>query len=204
MAIEALSQFHQEADDAEELKGFSFCNMAISSTMQVPDNNFGVKTIFNLQAANLTISRISKKWHEFKISSVQNEQWTKHYNGSICAETQRPVRQSCDANGLTIDPKSRPINTASWYKKFTDVGLGYGPTFQGLTDIRAGPDVHRATAAVTLHTTEGNVKGGESSYPIHPSTVDLCLQLALIACHAGQPENVRQAFIPVVADEMSL
>lgn len=34
--------------------------------------------------------------------------------------------------------------------------------------------------------------------------MDFCHQLALIACHAGQPENVRQAFVPVVADEMSL
>ena len=200
MAVEALSQFHYEADNAEELKGFSFRNVAINSTMQIPDDDFGVETIFNLQAANLTISRTSEKWHDFKISSLQNNQWTEHCNGSICAETRRPVRQS----DFCIDPKSRPVESATWYEKFADVGLGYGPTFQGLTDIRARPDLNRATATVALHTTEGNVKDGESSYPIHPSTVDFCLQLALIACHAGQPQNVRQAFVPVVADEMSL
>lgn len=204
MAIEALSQNHHEADNAEELNGFSFRNVAINSTMQVPDDDFGVETIFNLQAANLTISRNSERWHDFKISSLHNEQWTEHCNGSICAETQRPVRQSSDASDFSIDPKSRLVDSASWYEKFADVGLGYGPTFQGLTNIRARPNVYRATATVALHTTEGNVKGGESTYPIHPSTVDLCLQLALIACHAGQPENVRQAFVPVVADEMSL
>ena len=204
MAIEALSQYHHEADDAKELKGFSFRNVAINSTMQVPDDDFGVETIFNLQATHLTISKTSEKWHDFKISSLQNDQWTEHCNGSICAETQRPVLQSSDANDFSIDPKSRPVDSASWYEKFTDVGLGYGPTFQGLTDIRARPNLNRATATVALHTTEGNVKGGESSYPIHPSTVDFCLQLALIACHAGRPENVRQAFVPVVADEMSL
>ena len=204
MASEALSQYHYEANDAEELKGFSFRNVAINSTMQVPDDDFGVETILNLQAANLTISKTSERWHDFKISSLQDDQWTEHCNGSICAETQHPVRQSSDANDFSIDPKSRPIDSANWYEKFADVGLGYGPTFQGLTDIRARPNVNRATATVALHTTEGNVKGGESSYPIHPSTVDFCLQLALIACHAGQTENVRQAFVPVVADEMSL
>ena len=204
MAIEALSQYHHEAKDAEDLKGFSFRNVAILSTMQVPDDDFGVETIFNLQAAHLTISKTSEKWHDFKISSLQNDQWTEHCNGSICAETQRPVRQSSDADNFSIDPKSKPVESASWYEKFADVGLGYGPTFQGLTDIRARPDLNRATATVALHTTEGNIKGGESSYPIHPSTVDFCLQLALIACHAGQPENVGQAFVPVVADEMSL
>ena len=204
MAIEALSQYHHEADDAEELKGFSFRNVAINSTMQVPDDDFGVETIFNLQAAQLTISKTSEKWHDFKISSLQSDQWTEHCNGSICAETQRPVRQSSDENEFSIDPKSGTVDSVSWYEKFADVGLGYGPTFQGLTNIRARPNVNKATATVALHTTEGSVKGGESSYPIHPSTVDFCLQLALIACHAGQTENVRQAFVPVVADEMSL
>ena len=204
MAIEALSQYHHEANDAEELKGFSFRNVAINSTMQIPDDDFGVETIFNMQAANLTISKTSQKWHDFRISSLQNDQWTEHCNGSICAETQRAVRQSSDANDFSIDPKSKSVNAASWYEKFAHVGLGYGPTFQGLTDIRARPNVNRATATIALHTTEGNVKGGESSYPIHPSTVDFCLQLALIACHAGQPENVHQAFVPVVVDEMSL
>ena len=204
MAIEALSQYHHEANDAEELKGFSFRNVAINSTMQIPDDDFGVETIFNLQAAGLTISKTSENWHDFRISSLQNDQWTEHCNGSVCAETQRAVRQSSGAEVFAIDPKSKPVDSASWYEKFADVGLGYGPTFQGLTDIRARPNVNRATATVALHTTEGNVKGGESSYPIHPSTIDTCLQLALIACHAGQPQNVRQAFVPVVVDEMSL
>ena len=204
MAIEALSQYHYDANDAEEIKGFSFRSVAINSTMQIPDDDIGVETIFNLQAANLTISKTSEKWHDFRISSLQNDQWTEHCNGSICAETQRAVRQGSDANEFSIDPKSKPVDSASWYEKFADVGLGYGPTFQGLTDIRARPSLNRATATIALHTTEGNVKGGESSYHIHPSTIDFCLQLALIACHAGQPENVRQAFVPVVADEMSL
>ena len=201
MAMEAMSQHHYEADSAPELKGFSFRNVAINSTMQVPDDEFGLETILNLQASNLTISKTSERWHEFKISSLQNDLWTEHCNGSICAETQRPANQDSQ---FFIDPKSRPVDSLSWYEKFADVGLGYGPTFQGLTDIRAHPNENRATATVALHTTEGNVKEGESPYAIHPSTIDTCLQLALMACHAGQIEKVRQAFVPVVADEMSL
>ncbi len=204
MAIEALSQYHHEANDAEELEGFSFRNVAINLTMQIPDDDFGLETILNLQAANLTISKTSEKWHDFRISSLQNDRSTEHCNGSIRAETQRAVLQSSDANDFSIYPKSKPVDSASWYEKFADVCLGYGPTFQGLNDIRARPNVNRATTTIALHTSEGNVKGGESSYPMHPSTIDFCLQLALIACHAGQPGNVRQASVPVVADEVSL
>lgn len=180
MAIDSLSQYHHQADNAEELKGFSFRNVAIHSTMQVPNKEIGVETILNLQAANLTISKTSEKWHYFKISSSQNDRWTEHYNGSIYAETWRPVRQNNEANGFSIDPTSRAVESASWYEKFAEVGLGYRPTFQGLTHIRARPDVNRETVAVALQATNGKVKGRESSYPMHPSTVDFYLQLALI------------------------
>ena len=201
MAIEAMSQYHYNAVAAPEIKGFSLRNVAINSTLQVPDDEFGVEIILNLQPAQLTISKTSERWHEFRIRSLQNDQWTEHCNGSISVELERP---SSSKTQFLIDAKSSPVSSSSWYEKFADIGLGYGPTFQGLTDIRARPSENRATATVALHTTEGNVKGGESAYPLHPSTVDNCLQLALIASHAGQVENVRQAFVPVVADEMSL
>ncbi len=61
IAIDSLNQYYYQADNAEELKGFSFCNVAIHSTMQVPNKEFGVETILNLQAANLTISKTSEK-----------------------------------------------------------------------------------------------------------------------------------------------
>ena len=201
MAIEAMSQYHHNTDTGPQIKGFSLRNVAINSTMQIPDDEFGVETILNLQPAQLTMSKTSERWHEFRIRSLQNNHWTEHCNGSICVESER---LSSSASKFYLDPKSRSVSSKNWYEKFADIGLGYGPTFQGLSDIRARPSQNRATAAVALHTTEGNVKEGESAYLIHPATVDNCLQLALIASHAGQVENVRHAFVPIVVDEMSL
>ncbi|KAL9027875.1 MAG: hypothetical protein Q9196_003666 [Gyalolechia fulgens] len=200
MAVEAMSQHHLDEDGAPALAGFSFRSVAINSTMQVPDDEFGAETILNLHATTLTHSKASDRWYEFKISSVQNDAWTEHCSGMISPETQRAVQGS----DFVVDAKSKPVDSVSWYKKFVDVGLGYGPSFQGLSDIRARPGLNRTTAQVALHSTRGSVPYGESSYPIHPATIDLCLQLALIACHAGQPENVRKAFVPVVVDEMTL
>lgn len=200
MAVEAISQHHHDEDGAGALAGFSFRSVAINSTMQVPDDDFGVETILNLQATTLTNSKASDRWYEFKISSMQNDAWTEHCQGLICPET----RRTNEGTTFFVDPKSKPVDAAGWYKKFAEVGLGYGPTFQGLSDIRARPNLNRTTAQVALHSTTGTIPYGESSYPIHPATIDLCLQLALMACHAGQTENVRKAFVPVVADEMTL
>ncbi len=71
-------------------------------------------------------------------------------------------------------------------------------------NIRANARENIATPDVALHTTRDLIKGGESAYPLHPATMDSCLQLALIACHAGQIDNVRKAFVPIVVDELSI
>ena len=200
MAIEAMSQQHREAENAPQLKGFLFRNVVINSTLKVPDDELGVETILTLQSASLINSKASKRWYEFKISSVQNDQWTEHCQGTISGEIQHQTHDT----DFYVDSRSRPIESISWYKKFADVGLGYGPAFQGLSHIRGRPDRNRATAAISLHTTRGMVAGGESNYAIHPATIDTCFQLALLACHAGQVDNVRKAFVPIVVEEMSL
>ncbi|MCJ1377213.1 hypothetical protein MMC17_000305 [Xylographa soralifera] len=200
MAVEAMSQIFQETANASEIAGFTFRSVAINSTLQVPDDEFGVETILNMQAVTLTTSKISEKWYEFKISSVMSDAWTEHCHGTICAETVRQDRES----EFVIHDESKTVDSAGWYDCFSTVGLGYGPTFQGLTKIRADPRETRATATVALHSTRDSVKGGESPYPLHPATLDTCLQLALIACHAGQIENVRKAFVPIVVDNLSI
>ncbi|KAL9047293.1 MAG: hypothetical protein Q9214_000093 [Letrouitia sp. 1 TL-2023] len=200
MAVEAMSQHHHAEDEAPAIAGFSFRNVAINSTMQVPDDEFGVETILNLQATTLTNSKASERWHEFKICSMQEGVWTENCQGLICAEIDRSNQDSF----FTVDPNAKLVDSASWYAKFAGVGLGYGPVFQGLSEIKAHAGSNRATALIGLQTSKGTVTGGESSYPIHPATIDLCLQLGLIACHAGQTENVRTAFVPIVADEMTL
>lgn len=103
-----------------------------------------------------------------------------------------------------VDSRAKLVDSAEWYRKFVDVGLGYGPSFQGLTNIRAHAYENVATADVALHSTRDLVKGGESNYTLHPATLDTCLQLALIACHAGQVDRMRKAFVPIVADELTI
>ena len=99
---------------------------------------------------------------------------------------------------------SRKINISQWYERFSDVGLEYGPTFRRLSDLKFYRDTDTVCANIALTPTTGTVEGGESHYPIHPATLDSCLQLALIACHSGQVEDLRQAFVPIHLDRVSI
>lgn len=99
---------------------------------------------------------------------------------------------------------SRKINISQWYERFSDVGLEYGPTFRRLSDVKFYRDTDTVYANIALTPTTDTVEGGESHYPVHPATLDSCLQLALIACHSGQVENMRQAFVPIHLDQVSI
>lgn len=99
---------------------------------------------------------------------------------------------------------ARVVSAQGWYSKFKDVGLGYGPSFQGLSAIRADPLKHLARASVPLDTTSALFHGPESPYFVHPATLDMCAQLALIAAHGGQVERMSTAYVPSFVGELTL
>lgn len=204
MAVEAASQMHHDSENASPIRSFRLRNVAINSTLNIRDDDLGTETMLNMEKVALTNANVNSMWYKFSIGSMVPDSgiWTEHCSGTISAETQK--RDIDQDQRLQADARSRTLDSRRWYEKFAEVGLGYGPTFQGLTNLQAYRGANVAAADVALDPTAGNVKGGESSYAIHPATLDTCLQLALISCHAGQVENVEKAFVPIVADSISI
>ena len=202
MAVEAARQFYLEAEDAMAIKAFKLRNVAINSTMRIPDDEFGIETILNMEAVQLTNANVSSKWLKFSIGSIvpDSENWTEHCSGIISAETQPRNLE----HKLSVNRRARSLDMARWYEKFAEKGLGYGSAFRGLSKLQAYRDDNCAAANVALSPTVGNVKGGESYYPLHPTTLDTCFQLCIISCYAGQVEKMDKAFVPVTADEMTI
>lgn len=81
------------------------------------------------------------------------------------------------------------MDAQTWYLHFADMGLQFGPSFQGYSDIHANPAKNISTAKLALNTTEGMFPGGELAYPIHPASLDLIICLGLMACNGSQAET---------------
>ena len=58
-------------------------------------------------------------------------------------------------------------------------------------------------ANLALRPTTGLMKS-ESTYSMHPATLDTALQLALISFHGGHVEKAKHAFVPIGISEMSI
>ena len=98
----------------------------------------------------------------------------------------------------------RETEVTSWYTTFHEYGIACGPTFRGISNLRAYHESKTATADIDLKPTKAMFKYGESRYVMHPATIDTLLQLAMIACHSGQIENVNHVYVPVAVEDMSL
>ena len=206
MAVEAVTQLHYDAAELAgavvKIKSFKLRQVAINSALRVEDTELGVETVLNMEKVALTNAPFLSQWYRFSIGSMaaNSEIWTEHCTGMVCVMT---TETSIDEDQrLEVDARSRSLDMTRWYERFAAAGLGYGPAFQGLSKLQAYRSTNTAAANVALKPTI-NIEN-ESTYAVHPATLDTCIQLALISCHAGQVENLNKAFVPVFADNVCI
>ncbi|KAL9031280.1 MAG: hypothetical protein Q9196_000687 [Gyalolechia fulgens] len=199
MATAAASQAYREFEDPLQIRGYSLQNVAIKTALKIPEDDYGVEIILSMDLED-TATATSPAWATFTVSSVarNSDQWTEHCAGLVRIEVSEP--EELDRMSTVMD--SRTVHARTWYTKFAEIGLGYGPAFQGLSEIRADPDQSLASAKLALKTTAGTIRGGESSYPLHPASLDATFQLALIACQGGQVDKTSTAFVPVHLNDL--
>ena len=194
MAIAAASSVYQELPEPLKITGYSLRNLDIKTALRLLEDDHGVEITFSMELVDTATAR-SPAWARFAISSVARDwnEWTEHCTGLVKVEVCKPAERT----KMSTDWDSRFPYSRAWYKKFESMGIGYGPTFQPLSEIRADPDLNIATAKVALNTTADTIEGGESSYTLHPAALDATFQLGLIACHGGQVERASTAFVPI-------
>lgn len=207
MAIEAKSQVHHEQPSAPRIAGYSFRNVAMRSTLEIPDDDYGVDIVLSMYPLAVTNATTSLKWHNFKITSVKGDRdfWTEHCSGQICVELAIAAEPAPDMP-VSLGNFSE-ANVEEWYTGLERKGLGYGPSFRGIqtSTLTCNPEKNQAIAMVRSKRFLNLGKSGyESTYPLHPTTIDSCLQLALIAAHGGQLDDFRTAYVPVLFEEMTI
>ncbi|KAK2760578.1 polyketide synthase [Colletotrichum kahawae] len=201
MAMVASSQIHEESPDALPIAGHSLRNVDIKTALKIPEDQHGIEVMLSLEMTDQATAR-EPTWASFSVSSVarDSDQWTEHCTGQVRINIAEAV--NADEMSISSADESRAVDSRAWYKTFSSIGLGYGPAFQALSDMRAAPDKGLVSAKLGLKTTSGTVKGGESSYPIHAASLDAMIQLGLVVCHNGQTDRATTAFVPTHVSEL--
>ncbi|KAI9657994.1 MAG: Type I Iterative PKS [Bathelium mastoideum] len=182
MAGEAVRQLTGSYD-------FTVRDVNISNAL-VMHETVSTEVITHLHATRLTTS-LDSVWYSFDISSLSGDTWIKHAVGQVRGGFK--YEQTCPE----IRAMNRRMDSKKWYSVMKRVGLNYGPRFRGLREITADVSSRKAVAYI-----DNIVEPKESSYAIHPCTIDFAFQLFSVAVAKGLPRLFAQLSVPTYIEEL--
>ncbi|KAI4212601.1 MAG: hypothetical protein LQ351_004673 [Letrouitia transgressa] len=209
LALEAATQVIETEDHhLSEIESYEVRDVSLSKALIIPEDDIGIETLFTLRPAALNAVSRHQWVFEFLLTSVStteegHDTFTEHCRGFIEVELERhdyPESQLV-RDVQAAAPVKKIINAAQWYENFAQVGLCYGPMFQGLSKIFAAGDSHLTEAQVGLEPT-AKVMKDESRYIIHPATLDASMQLSILAAHKSTATKFKRAFMPTAFESI--
>ncbi|KAI9820043.1 MAG: Type I Iterative PKS [Pycnora praestabilis] len=182
MAGEAIRQVSGTDD-------YTIRHIVISSAMVLHESEV-TETLTHFRPSRLTTT-LDSAWFDFSISSYNGTTWTKHCVGQARAGSEHELPLP------SIETFAREVPSARWYSTMRKVGLNYGAAFQGLNKITADTNEQVAVASMS-----NRVGPHESSYQLHPSTMDFGIQLFSVAVSQGLPRRFGTLSVPTYIDEL--
>ncbi|KAI1350311.1 polyketide synthase [Xylaria sp. FL0043] len=201
IAMEAISQVLETSGNLRA-QGFEFRNVSFNSALIVPDESTtGAKETeihTTLSAQKISNTNASARWFQYSISSWVAGQAHLHCSGIVRLSAK--LISPCDATRVHDYEHFDKWTMDKWYKKLSDEGFFLGPSFQSLTSLETDRNRTRteAIAHTRLKTRVGSIT--DTVYPVHPVTIDACLQAAIMGSTAGDVENLK-GFMPVFIKE---
>ncbi|KAI2635455.1 acyl transferase domain-containing protein [Xylaria nigripes] len=150
------------------------------------------EVILSMRPQKLTNS-LDSSWHEFTISShdESSDSWAKHCFGLV-----KTGNDNAPKLERPITHLPREVDPAYLYKASRDVGLIYGPQFQGLGRTSTHLLHNVAVADLRLDTIPESDPLDGAVYDFHPATSDACLQLMTVAAARGQARLFHRKTLP--------
>lgn len=182
MAGEAVRQLTETND-------FTLRHILIKTALVLQDSKT-TEMMTSLRRVRLTTD-LDSDWYEFVISSYNRTSWTKHCIGQVRAGREDSIQAE------SIRTLSREVSAPAWYSAMKRIGLNYGPRFQGLTEISAGPNCGTSVASLF-----DQYRSDGALYQLHPTTIDLCLQLFTVGIAEGTTRHLQRLCVPTEIDEL--
>lgn len=182
MAGEAIRQLTGSTD-------FTARRVHIKTALVMQQGN-DMEVVTQLQLVPLT-NVLDSDWYNFSVSSCQKGIWIKHVHGQVSAGSEHP-RVVPDCGDLP-----RKLSRQTWYRKMRAMGLNYGSRFMGLNDMTAHPIQRKLSASIT-----NDIREGESTYAVHPVTLDCLLQALIPTSFNGLTRRFKHLAIPTYIEEI--
>ncbi|GME30251.1 polyketide synthase 2 [Neofusicoccum parvum] len=135
-------------------------------------------------------------WFQYKVFSFASDSWVEHCRGLVRVEENRTKKASQNA----LRPLKHVTSGQLWYRALEAAGFQFGPCFQKHVETESVSGQRSNRSIVDL--TAPPSAWGQSSYPMHPASIDGCLQTVVPALWKGNRSAVDCALIPAIIDEV--
>ncbi|KGO38831.1 Acyl transferase/acyl hydrolase/lysophospholipase [Penicillium expansum] len=165
---------------------------AIAQSALVLSDSAPVEIVTTLRPLKISDS-VNSEWFEFTISSFSGSTWIQNCQGQAKAINDVIPNSKAPEGEL-----ARQIPRSRWYRAMADIGIVYGPHFQGLSQITSSTTQNLAAAMITSPIYK------KDQFPFHPASIDACLQLLLVAMAKGIGRNFGQLRVPTTIEDLTV
>ncbi|OTA99530.1 hypothetical protein M426DRAFT_269167 [Hypoxylon sp. CI-4A] len=138
-------------------------------------------------------------WYHFSIASYHGSTWRVHCEGEV-APLEQMHNPSWDPKGAAESQLARKLSSPRFYEAMSRKGVVFGPEFQCLADIISSTISHVAEASIVSN----KASATSSSFTLHPTVIDACIQLLIVADAKGLCRNIDQLKIPVFVESLEV
>ncbi|KAE9370652.1 hypothetical protein N431DRAFT_559764 [Stipitochalara longipes BDJ] len=172
-------------------EGYRLRHVTARSALVLPETE-AVEMLTTLRRVKVSDS-VDSSWFEFRICSYSNSTWITNCEGQVgaCPDPVAPSRQ------VKEEILPRKISATRWYEDIENLGIVYGPEFQGLKDIVSSTTENMAAAKIVR-----NAHRDDAAFLFHPAAIDACLQLLLVALAKGIGRNFGGLRVPTLIEDL--
>ncbi|TLD14471.1 hypothetical protein PspLS_11221 [Pyricularia sp. CBS 133598] len=201
MAIEAVRQLAHTHKD--RIKGYRLNSVRMLRPIQVDESEHGAEAKIYLRPRKLYVPNEQLPCYDFRIYTIQNEEWTEVACGSVRVELEPETlaeehRAAAKTREAQFAAKHRDeydgiakrctlvANTKQFYNNLSQKsGFDYGPYFQLLQNIAYDRTGH-VTATVSLREYAKHMEfSHEDPCVVHPTTLDAICQSQIVGLSRG-------------------
>ncbi|KAL8903527.1 MAG: hypothetical protein Q9207_003861 [Kuettlingeria erythrocarpa] len=192
MAVEAMFQQSVSTNHPEK--------KLIDFNYRLRDVYFHKALIFDGSTAGqkvmLTLNHSQHSWYEFRIHSLAEGQWIQHCKGLISL-----VQSTSGISPESLQLLRHTTPAQTWYKTMAEYGYRFGPCFQKQLAIESFAGCRRNRTLLSL--AEVPSMYAQSTYLLHPTSIDGCLQSGGPSLWKGHRSSINALLIPAVLDEVT-
>ncbi|KAL2704177.1 hypothetical protein AAEP93_005248 [Penicillium crustosum] len=207
MALEAVKSL---TEGTKVLQGIEFTDVTFETGLALSDDGSATEVSLTLQTHSFI-----EDMFEFTVYSHPLEHSVRRlvrgFIAAICHNSQsdeveeEAQEQEWASSRAHLESTQKlaekSVNVREFYAQLSDIGLKYGPTFQGLNNITVSSEQGAACGTLAIPDSR-SVMPMEFEYPhlLHPATLDCAFHLAFAAL--GAQEDMRQPAVPVSVDRI--